>query len=107
MDIIERLSTEMESVGPYKYCVKTGHQLTKERIEAAAEITRLREENKRMREALTYFADRPTVSELMEGKHDPMPDTVAARIEGMGRRKREHDDAILKARTALATTGGE
>ena len=74
---------------------------------AATEITRLREENKRMRDALTYFADRPTVSELMEGKHDPMPDTVAARIEEMGRRKREHDDAILKARTALATTGGE
>lgn len=75
--------------------------------QAITEITRLREENKRMMEALTYFADQPTVSELMEGKHDPMPDTVAARIEEMGRRKREHDDAILKARTALATTGGE
>lgn len=48
MDIVERLSTEVESVGPYKYCVKTGHKLSEERIEAAAEITRLREENKEL-----------------------------------------------------------
>ena len=56
----------------------------------------------RLREALTYFANRPTVSEVMDGKHDPMPDTVEARIEEMGRRKREHDDAILQARAALS-----
>jgi len=56
----------------------------------------------RLREALTYFANRPTVAEVIEGKHDPMPDTVEARIEEMGRRKREHDEAILQARAALS-----
>lgn len=96
---------DIKPFDPFKHISPDG--IKKLIAEYGDEITRLREENKRMKEALTYFADRPTVSELMEGKHDPMPDTVAARIKEMGRRKREHDDAILKARAALATTGGE
>lgn len=73
------------------------------RLQSVAAATAAKDaEIARLREALTYFANRPTVAEVIEGKHDPMPDTVEARIEEMGRRKREHDEAILQARAALS-----
>lgn len=60
------------------------------RFEAATEITRLREENKVMREALAYYAD--------DGHYDS--GDVPCHIYVL-------DDHGRTARTALATTGGE
>lgn len=77
-------------------------QYEKELSHAEYCIEHYKGRGERLREALTYFANRPTVAEVIEGKHDPMPDTVEARIEEMGRRKREHDEAILQARAALS-----
>ncbi|WP_375187769.1 Lar family restriction alleviation protein [Sphingobium yanoikuyae] len=82
---------------------ETVRRVVDHRLQSVAAATAAKDaEIDRLREALTYFANRPTVAEVIEGKHDPMPDTVEARIEEMGRRKREHDEAILQARAALS-----
>lgn len=116
MDIVQRLRSNFL---PSTKCAVTGHAfrpikdtetLDRERREAATEITRLREENKLLREALGVISQRMEAleDESFEGLSAETTEHAAGFWRGQkfaakSLRLHLHD----MTRTAPATTGGE
>lgn len=100
MDIVDKL---LSNFRPSVKCAVTGHPfrpikdndtLTQERRDAACEITRLREENNLLREALEWYAWQAGLCPIIHSGGDAGRNALAT-------------DGGKIARTALATTGGE
>lgn len=98
MDIVERLVANSKWRNEHWRCVIDPILVE----EAATEIARLREENKRMRDALKPFGEWADWFDSCDQHHEGCPDEA-----DVGEAVDITVGQLRQARTALAATGGE